>query len=90
MKFDPKTHKVIIETLNKTEAKAYVTFLAGEEVRHHMNIYECADCIEKHRRGGDTEFDRASIQFWQSAVSRHLDDISDIKALIEKVRELFE
>jgi len=89
MRFN-KNHKVILDTLNKIEAKAFVAFLAGEKVRHQMNIYECGDYIEKHRRKGNTEFDRASIQFWQSEVLRHQDDISGIDALIIKVRELFE
>ena len=37
MKFD-ETNKVIIETLNRSEARAFVLFLKSEIARHKMDI----------------------------------------------------
>ena len=44
MKFD-KTNKVIIETMNQEEAKAFVKFLKSEIARHQMDINNARDLI---------------------------------------------
>lgn len=87
MWFD-KENKVIIETLSKAGAMAYISFLQEEERRHIICLREAG---ENARVGGiSNEYWQAKGKFWESAVARHKDDIRDIKALIEKVRELFE
>ena len=86
MWFD-KENKVIIETLNKVEAKAFIDFLQEEEERHIDCVY---DALGKVREESNNEYWGARNKFWESEIARHKDDVSDIKALIEKVRELFE
>jgi len=44
MKFD-ETNKVIIETMNHEEAKAFVKFLKSEISRHQMDIDNARDLI---------------------------------------------
>ena len=44
MKFD-KTNKVIIETMNQEEAKAFVKFLKSEIARHQMDVENARDLI---------------------------------------------
>ena len=89
MKFNGETHKVIIESLNSTEAMAYVCFLKEEQIRHEEEVGECLQRIKAAEFWRPTGYS-ASMEFWESARVRHANDISDIKALIEKVRELFE
>lgn len=40
-----KEHKVIIGTLNKDEARAFVKFLLSEIVRHHDDINQAKSLI---------------------------------------------
>jgi len=44
MKFDEQ-NKVIIETMNQDEAKAFVKFLKSEIARHFMDIDNAKDLI---------------------------------------------
>jgi len=44
MKFD-EVNKVIIETMNIDEAKAFVKFLKSEILRHEMDINQARDLI---------------------------------------------
>uniref|UniRef100_A0A6M3LQ75 Uncharacterized protein n=1 Tax=viral metagenome TaxID=1070528 RepID=A0A6M3LQ75_9ZZZZ len=44
MKFN-ETNKVIIETMNTEEAKAFVKFLKSEIARHQMDIDNARDLI---------------------------------------------
>lgn len=46
MKFD-ETNKVIIATLNKPEARAFIKFLISEKKRHLMDIEEADKVIDK-------------------------------------------
>jgi len=46
MKFDPQTHKVDIETLNKDEAQAFLLFLESEKLRHQEDIEDIGRLIE--------------------------------------------
>lgn len=86
MKFDEQ-NKVLIDTLNPTEARAYISFLLEEQGRH---IFCLNDAGERARVESTNEYRKALGKFWKSAVARHQDDIRDIKALIEKVRGLFD
>lgn len=45
MLFD-EANKVIIDTLNKTQAKAFVKFLNSEIIRHALDIQQAYDLIE--------------------------------------------
>ncbi len=44
MKFD-ETNKVIIETMNQTEAMAFIKFVGSEIARHQMDIDKARDLI---------------------------------------------
>ena len=44
MDFD-ETNKVIIQSMNKTEARAFVLFLKSEIARHQMDIDNAEDLI---------------------------------------------
>ena len=46
MKFD-KTNKVIIDTLDRNEAKAFIKFLQSEIARHEDDIENVYDLIRK-------------------------------------------
>ena len=46
MKFD-ETNKVIIETMNREEARAFIKFLQSEIARHQMDIDNARDLIEE-------------------------------------------
>ena len=46
MDFD-KTNKVIIETMDEVEAKAFVKFLGSEVARHLMDIENAYELIDK-------------------------------------------
>ena len=41
-----KDHKVIIETLNKDEAKAFIKFLESEIIRHSDDIDQALNLIK--------------------------------------------
>lgn len=46
MRFD-ETNKVIIETMNEAEARAFVKFLTSEIARHEMDIDNAYKLIDK-------------------------------------------
>lgn len=45
MEFNPNTHKVIIDTLNKEEAKVFCKFLESEIIRHWQDIKQAHELI---------------------------------------------
>ena len=90
MEFD-KDHKVKFETLNEDEARAFLYFLEDEKYRHIEDVESASDMIEDIKRHGNdnSRIDSASIEFEESAIARHQDDIKDIDKLIEKVKDKF-
>ena len=54
MKFD-KTNKVIIDTLDRNEAGAFIKFLQSEIARHEDDIENAYDLIEKVAKKFDIE-----------------------------------
>ena len=46
MQFDIE-HKVIIDTMDESEASAFVKFLQSEIMRHHMDISNAYELIAK-------------------------------------------
>ena len=44
MEFDPR-HKVIISTLSRIEAKAFIKFLESEIIRHEEDIEKARELI---------------------------------------------
>jgi len=46
MKFD-ETNKVIINTMDRSEARAFVKFLESEIARHQMDIDNARELIEE-------------------------------------------
>ena len=88
MKFDEQ-NKVLIDTLNPVEAKAFIDFLWEEKNRHKDCVVDAGRRAKLASTCVD-EYWKARSKFWESELARHKDDILDIKALIEKVRGLFE
>ena len=89
MQFNKKTHKVKLSTLNEDEAAAFVAFLWVERDRHKWAI---EDAKFKSEAGDETDLtleDEAYINFWQSAILRHREDIINIDKLIQKLKERF-
>ena len=82
MDFD-KEHKVIIETMNKAEAKAFLGFLDEEKMRHVEALAQAMDRVE------DIEYDIACQIFWETASQRHQGDIDDIAKVTAQVLERF-
>ncbi len=81
MKFS-KDHKVKIETLSKLEAKYYICFLEEENGRHKKEIIHLEGYISMLTI-------HPLIQFYESAILRHKDDIKDTNTVIESVKERF-
>ena len=88
MKFNKTTHKVIIASLTPIEARAYVEFLLEERARHYKEIGKGKQRILylNHR---SMMVSIASIEFWQSAITRHQGDIKEIDYLIKQVTEMY-
>ena len=85
MKFDTQ-HKVLMDSISEDEAKMYICFLSDERARHEDEIEECNRVI--HGLGyWRPSYWSASVEFWQSAVQRHEEDIMDIDELIECFEE---
>ncbi|KKM07232.1 hypothetical protein LCGC14_1735970 [marine sediment metagenome] len=78
MKFD-KNHKVIFSSLTKEESVAFISFLEKEIERHGMAL---ADALANTSNRGEAPF-------WDSAILRHNEDVSDIEVLIETVEHWF-
>jgi len=79
MKFD-KVHKVIIETLTKEEARAFIDFLSDEVKRHKKCIRE-ADFMWCMRP--------VISEIYESAATRHEGSICNILKKMEEVKEKF-
>jgi len=82
-----KDHKVKIETLSKEEAQDFVIFLSFERQRHLIAIQQANHFINDCRRSKSCS---ALIKFFQSAITRHKEDISETENLIERVRKPIE
>lgn len=92
MEFD-STHKVIPETMNVTQARAFIDFLEYESSRHYRDILEYEDVVEERRSQltYDTEsqvYIDAFRRFCESAVERHNEDIGLVEKLIPEVKEM--
>ena len=59
MKFD-ETNKVMIETMNQTEAMAFIKFLRSEIARHKMDIDNARDLIKEVNQKFEILEDNAS------------------------------
>lgn len=87
-------HKVLLDTMSTTEARAYISFLLDERRRHEGDRVECEEnkSASRDRFGHDTEgvqLAEALVEFWDSAIKRHQLDIDDIDTLVRKVKERF-
>ena len=71
MKFDKKTHKVDIKTLNDIEAGVFLSFLLTERIRHQTTVEMCG----------------AWIEFWRSEFQRQLNEIEKIDDRIKQVKK---
>jgi len=71
MKFDKKTHKVDVKTLNDIETGVYLNFLLTERIRHQTTVEMCG----------------AWIEFWHSEFQRQLDEVWKINERIKQVKE---
>ena len=80
MRFNRRTHKVVIETLTKEEARVFVDFLS-DEVKRHKKCIEEADFMWCMRP--------VISEIYESATIRHEGSISNILKKIEEVKELF-
>jgi len=87
MKFDTKTHKVIIESLDGEEIDAYIDFLTGEIARHEGAIEDAYDCIVLCERDGYVRR-KALIKLYESAIVRHQKDIKSSEECIKRARGL--
>lgn len=77
-------HKVKIETLTREEAQHFIAFLMEERQRHLDEIDYCNLLITNNKDGP-----QCFHEFYLSALIRHQEDIRDIDALVEKVKEKF-
>lgn len=84
MRFDAH-HKVIPDTLNKDEAKHYITFLLLERFRHGDCILIAGHCKTMYRDKGD----KPMRAFFDSAILRHQSDIEDIDKLVRRIKQQF-
>ena len=81
MRFDKKTHKVDIKTLNKEEAEDFIWFLEKERWRHLAHIDEIKDILP---------YLNATLKrLHQSAILRHQEDIKDIDRILKQVGARF-
>ena len=80
MNFDTATHKVLPETMNEDEKKQFVDFLREERQRHQRDIEMCELRIKGCKYLGQL----AKAQFYQSAIKRHVIDITELNELVEQ------
>jgi len=71
MRFDKKTNKVKIETLNAIEAGVFLSFLLTERMRHQATVEMCG----------------AWIEFWHSEFQRQLNEVEKIDDRIKQVKK---
>lgn len=83
MKFNKRTHKVIIDTLNKEESQDFITFLEIERDRHMIDIRGAGLWLEKCKSN------KTLVQLFESEMLRHCEDIDSIDRLIKKVKGTF-
>ena len=84
MKFN-KHHKVILSSMNREDAKDFIKFLQREQQRHAVAILDAY----KEKIWGYAEGRLAYVEFWQSAIIRHQEDLAGIFKLIERVKKRF-
>ena len=94
MEFNPVTNKVIIGTMNTTQARAFIAFLDDEAHRHSRDQAECFEimAVAHDRFGHDTESEmltEAYCIFYTTEVENHQKDIDAILGLIRQVKEMF-
>lgn len=82
MKFNDEK-KVIIESMSKEEAKAFLEFLTDERERHVFAMDEA-----KHWATNPSS--NVSLrEFYQTAEMRHQEDVEDIDRIVSKVKEMY-
>ena len=86
MEFDDND-MVIVDSLNASEATAYISFLYVERGRHVVNAEDARNIWSPAttKKG----FTKAWIEFWKSTERRHLKDIEMIDLKLKEVRERF-
>ena len=84
MKFDERTHKAIIKTLEGDEVKAYIDFLNSELYRHEVAVDEAKTYLFP---ATDT-YRKARNRLWDSAIERHEEDIEQIDENIKQAKLL--
>ena len=82
MKFNDD-HLVDRSTLNKDEARAFVTFLDAELFRHEKEQVLANNLALGH----DLLADPTSALFWHSAMMRHKEDAEMCKKIIAETKE---
>ena len=75
-------NKVIIDTMNEKEARVFLDFLSEERQRHYS-------AFEHGSNRCFIESGNTMAKFYDSASSRHLQDIHEIDTLSKKVKEKF-
>jgi hypothetical protein len=92
VEFDEE-YKVRVETLNATEAQAFLAFLGEERDRHIECIRDAEDNeIVMDGYGMDEEqqqFQLAYNEFYRSAKERHVSDVMGIDKLVREVKDRF-
>jgi len=88
MKFNGD-NKVLVDTLDVTEAKAFIIFLE-EEITRHKNAIKSARMKGDEGNPWDEKEWRARRRFYDTAIDRHKQDIKETKKKIEQVRKLQE
>ena len=87
MKFDGR-HKVKIESLTVPEASVFIPFLEGEIARHQKAIKIASRRIKVFITLNSPSV-IPSVEFQQTAIMRHHDDIEQAKELIKRVKETY-
>ena len=86
MKFDDND-MVIVDSLNASEATAYISFLYVERARHKVEAEETKKV--QFYPIASNDFVIAWRELWKSAERRHLRDIEMIDLKLKEVRERF-
>jgi hypothetical protein len=88
MIFDEQGICVLESIIHPNECDAYMDFLDDERWRHHDALDEAKHQIEATRapQDGDSEpYDAAFTAFYQSAATRHQQDIDAIDRLLPRI-----
>ena len=86
MKFD-ENDKVELDSINRLQAVAYISFLYAERSRHIVNAEEARRIQDYCILSND--YSVAWVEFWKSAERRHLKDIEMINLRIKEVQKRF-